>query len=60
VLAARHAAVPLATHRIVSDEAAAVYGAPLVLVRPDGHVAWRGDERTADVAAVLATVTGNR
>jgi 2-polyprenyl-6-methoxyphenol hydroxylase-like FAD-dependent oxidoreductase len=33
------------------------YGAGLVLVRPDQHVAWRGDAE-ADAAALLATVTG--
>lgn len=32
-------------------------GYPLVLVRPDQHVAWRGHEIT-DAAAVLAMVTG--
>jgi 2-polyprenyl-6-methoxyphenol hydroxylase-like FAD-dependent oxidoreductase len=33
------------------------YGADLVLVRPDQHVAWRGDT-VDDAAAVLARVTG--
>lgn len=31
------------------------YGAPLLLVRPDQHVAWRGT-RAADAAAALVTV----
>jgi 2-polyprenyl-6-methoxyphenol hydroxylase-like FAD-dependent oxidoreductase len=35
-----------------------VYGAKLLLVRPDLHVGWRGDEAAA-AAAVLATCTGN-
>ena len=35
--------VPLAVRRIEHGEAAALYGRPLVLGRPDGHVAWRGD-----------------
>lgn len=34
-----------------------LYGADLVLVRPDQHVAWRGDV-VEDPAALLATVTG--
>jgi hypothetical protein len=33
------------------------YGADLVLVRPDQHVAWRGD-RLTDAWALLGTVTG--
>ena len=35
--------IPLAVHDIVLPGAAALYQAALVLVRPDGHVAWRGD-----------------
>lgn len=31
---------------------------PFVLVRPDGHVAWRGHELPDDPAAVAARVTG--
>jgi len=34
-----------------------LYGADLVLVRPDQHVAWRGSS-CDDAAALLATVTG--
>jgi hypothetical protein len=34
-------------------------GADLVLVRPDQHVAWRGDT-VPDAEAVLAVVTGRR
>ncbi|GAA3934236.1 FAD-dependent monooxygenase [Actinoplanes auranticolor] len=32
----------------------------LTLVRPDQHVAWRGDEQPADWAAVLDVATGHR
>jgi hypothetical protein len=35
------------------------YGADLLLIRPDQHVAWRGRD-DADVDAVLATVTGRQ
>jgi 2-polyprenyl-6-methoxyphenol hydroxylase-like FAD-dependent oxidoreductase len=43
----------------VADEAvAALYGRRLVLVRPDGHVAWRDDEPPADVTKVIDTVRG--
>ena len=35
-----------------------LYEKPLVLVRPDGHVCWRGDGVPADPVAVAARVTG--
>lgn len=34
------------------------YGARLALIRPDQHVAWRGDALPADCEALLAQVTG--
>jgi hypothetical protein len=37
---------------------APVYERRLVLVRPDGHVAWRGDSAPADSRALIARVTG--
>jgi hypothetical protein len=43
---------------IAGPEAGAVYERKLVLVRPDGHVAWRGDTLPTDAAAVIARVTG--
>jgi 2-polyprenyl-6-methoxyphenol hydroxylase-like FAD-dependent oxidoreductase len=36
----------------------ALYEKPLVLVRPDGHVCWRGDTAPADARGVAARVTG--
>lgn len=35
--------VPLAVHDISDPGIAALYGARLALVRPDGHVCWRGN-----------------
>lgn len=50
--------IPL-THLPVDDEAASsVLGSSLILVRPDQHVAWRGDDGPADTGAVLSHVTG--
>jgi 2-polyprenyl-6-methoxyphenol hydroxylase-like FAD-dependent oxidoreductase len=43
----------------VSDPAiAALYERSLVLVRPDGHVAWRGDACPADPLALIDRVRG--
>lgn len=40
------------------EEALALYGAPLVLVRPDGHVGWRGLAPPADADAVVGRMFG--
>jgi 2-polyprenyl-6-methoxyphenol hydroxylase-like FAD-dependent oxidoreductase len=50
--AAAQRGVPLTVHRIEHPGAQALYDRPLVLVRPDGHVAWRGDGE-ADAPAVV-------
>jgi 2-polyprenyl-6-methoxyphenol hydroxylase-like FAD-dependent oxidoreductase len=54
--AERH--VPLRTVALEGSEAIALYERPLVLVRPDGHVAWRGSEMPADAGAVIDYVRG--
>jgi 2-polyprenyl-6-methoxyphenol hydroxylase-like FAD-dependent oxidoreductase len=56
--AAARRGVPLRIHRIEHREAAALYGRGLVLVRPDGHVAWRGDSEPRDALALIDTVRG--
>jgi 2-polyprenyl-6-methoxyphenol hydroxylase-like FAD-dependent oxidoreductase len=50
--------LPLAVHRITAPAAAALYGRRLVLVRPDGHVAWRGDAVPANAADLIDTIRG--
>jgi hypothetical protein len=35
-----------------------IYDRDLVLVRPDLHVAWRGNSAPADPQAIAATITG--
>jgi 2-polyprenyl-6-methoxyphenol hydroxylase-like FAD-dependent oxidoreductase len=50
--------VPLTVHRIEQREIADLYGRALVLVRPDGHVAWRGDRLPEDALALIDTVRG--
>jgi hypothetical protein len=38
--------------------ARALYGRDLALIRPDQHVAWRGDTAPADADALWAKLTG--
>ncbi len=55
--AAADRGVPLTVATIDSEEAGALYERPLVLVRPDGHVAWRGDD-AGEAGAVLDRARG--
>ena len=50
--------LPLSVHRIASPSAAARYGRRLVLVRPDGHVAWRSDVLPEDATGLIDTIRG--
>jgi 2-polyprenyl-6-methoxyphenol hydroxylase-like FAD-dependent oxidoreductase len=50
--------VPLEIVAISDDAAARCYERALVLVRPDGHVAWRGDMPPPDAGAVIDTARG--
>jgi 2-polyprenyl-6-methoxyphenol hydroxylase-like FAD-dependent oxidoreductase len=56
--AARARGVPLAVHDVPGDEGRALYDRPLALIRPDGHVAWRGDALPADPLALVDRVRG--
>jgi len=49
---------PLTTLDLADTRAREVYGVDLLLVRPDLHVAWRGN--TAPPQALAALATGNR
>jgi 2-polyprenyl-6-methoxyphenol hydroxylase-like FAD-dependent oxidoreductase len=50
--------VPAAQLELTDEAAGGLYGRALVLVRPDGHVAWRGDALPADVDRLVDTVRG--
>jgi len=50
--------VPLSLHKVDSPVVRESYERRLVLVRPDGHVAWRGDKAPADALALVDTVRG--
>jgi 2-polyprenyl-6-methoxyphenol hydroxylase-like FAD-dependent oxidoreductase len=56
--AARQRGVPLAVESIGDDAIARLYERRLVLVRPDGYVAWRGDGAPADPLATVDRVRG--
>jgi hypothetical protein len=55
---ARARSVPLNVCDCVSEEARDLYGADLVLVRPDQHVAWRGNAVPADPERLIARTVG--
>lgn len=44
---------------IPDAEPRAVYGCDLILLRPDMHIAWRGNRLPDDAAKLAATVTGH-
>ena len=50
--------LPLRAVDMDNPRAALLYGRRFVLVRPDGHVAWRGDSLPQDAGALLDTVRG--
>jgi 2-polyprenyl-6-methoxyphenol hydroxylase-like FAD-dependent oxidoreductase len=52
--------IPLQLHHTDCEEAHALYERRMVLVRPDGHVAWRGDEIPKNPQSVLEVVTGRK
>jgi 2-polyprenyl-6-methoxyphenol hydroxylase-like FAD-dependent oxidoreductase len=58
VAAAERAGVPLRVQSIDAPELAALLEHRLVLVRPDGHVAWRGNAPPSDAEAMIARVRG--
>jgi 2-polyprenyl-6-methoxyphenol hydroxylase-like FAD-dependent oxidoreductase len=56
--AAAARAMPFETIDVADPKIAALYERKLVLVRPDGHVAWRDDTPPRDPAALIDTVRG--
>lgn len=56
--AAARIGLPLTVETVTSPEAARLYECRYVLVRPDGHVAWRGDVLPPDPADLLGVVAG--
>ncbi|MCU0761156.1 MAG: FAD-dependent oxidoreductase [Steroidobacteraceae bacterium] len=56
--AARAVGMPMSLEDLRDPAIARLYEARLVLVRPDGHVAWRGASVPQDAAALLDLVRG--
>jgi len=50
--------VPLDILDVADAATRDLYGADLVLVRPDQHIAWRGANSPGDVSAIVARVIG--
>lgn len=53
--------IPLVSHHVEQRDVCALYAAKLVLVRPDGYVAWRGDslpDNGSDLNALLGRLVG--
>ena len=59
VLDAARCGIPLAVIRPTEGGVAALYPKRHTLIRPDQHVAWRGDDWPADGAALLRQVAGH-
>jgi 2-polyprenyl-6-methoxyphenol hydroxylase-like FAD-dependent oxidoreductase len=57
--AARKVRMPLAVVTVQQPEIATLYERRLVLVRPDGMVAWRGDSLPGDASALLDAARGH-
>jgi hypothetical protein len=58
VRAASERGVPFEVVDVRDEKARRLYERNLVLVRPDQHVAWRGDDVPSDALAVVDRVRG--
>lgn len=57
--AMRALAAPLETLTVTDDVARDIYGYDLILLRPDMHIAWRGNGAPADSVQLARLVTGH-
>jgi hypothetical protein len=58
--AARTRNVPISFVTMTDPQIAALYQRKFVLVRPDGHVAWRDDRMPEDALCIIDVVRGDR
>lgn len=57
-IAAASRGVPLSVKAIHDPDAASLYERKYVLVRPDGHVCWRGDRLERPAGEIIDIITG--
>ena len=57
--AAAHVGLPLTVHRLIDPDIHALHGFSLVLVRPDGFVAWHDDAAPRSPGALIDRVRGD-
>jgi 2-polyprenyl-6-methoxyphenol hydroxylase-like FAD-dependent oxidoreductase len=57
--AAARRGVPMATVALAEPDVLAAHERRLVLVRPDGHVAWRSDDEPTSAEALIDTIRGH-
>jgi 2-polyprenyl-6-methoxyphenol hydroxylase-like FAD-dependent oxidoreductase len=57
--AASKIGLPLEIIALDEPQVRQIYKSPFVLVRPDGHVAWRGDDLPANAAHIINQVRGH-
>lgn len=57
--AAQSAGIPLAVLKLSEPAVREIYECDHLLIRPDQHVAWRGDSLDLDARKVFARVSGN-
>lgn len=58
-MAATEAGIPLEVLRLERPDLLAIYQRNFILVRPDQHIAWRGDTMPQDCAGLLEQIAGN-
>lgn len=59
IAAAATAGMPLDVESISGPQVEEIYDHPLVLVRPDGHIAWRGVGEPERPEVLIAQITGH-
>jgi hypothetical protein len=52
--------LPLVELKLARPDLMAIYERNYLLVRPDQHVAWRGDALPEDIGSLLDLVTGRQ
>jgi hypothetical protein len=57
--ALRDRGAPVAVLDVPDAAPRAIYGYDFILLRPDMHIVWRGNDAPSDAAALAATATGH-